>query len=293
MSQLVYLIHMVISSLQLEAFTEVIRQGSFSKAAASLHVTQSALSQRISNLEAELGATLVIREPNGLRLTPEGEELLRYGQIKDQLEQETLRKLGALKHSGGGRIRIAGFSTVMRSVVMPLLEPWLLANPEVDIECLTRELYELPAMLRSGEADLILTTEKTERQDWESHLLGHEENVMVERKKGAVRKGTYLDHDAQDNTTFAFLKLNGIDTKSIRRSFLDDIYSILDGAKLGWGRAVVPKHLIRNDLTLKIISGHKSLRFPVYVQHFRQPYYSSLHHAVKECLVGGASRLLN
>jgi len=77
---------MGLSSSHLEAFAAVAQAGGFSKAAKILHLTQSALSQRIMNLEDDLAITLFIRDPSGLRLTPAGDELLRYWQMHHGLE---------------------------------------------------------------------------------------------------------------------------------------------------------------------------------------------------------------
>jgi DNA-binding transcriptional LysR family regulator len=60
---------MGLQTAQLEAFEEVAKLRNFSKAAKALHITQSALSQRIINLESELEVALFIRDPSGLRLT--------------------------------------------------------------------------------------------------------------------------------------------------------------------------------------------------------------------------------
>src|SRR5688572_17239087 len=98
-------------SLQLDAFVAVAQTQNFSKAAEKLHITQSALSQRVMNLEAELNATLFIRDRTGVQLTELGQELLRYCQNKEALENEFLSKLHAEKKTElSGEIRIGGFS---------------------------------------------------------------------------------------------------------------------------------------------------------------------------------------
>ena len=63
---------MSLSSLYLDAFVGVAKAESFSGAAKGLHITQSALSQRIKNLEDELGLTLFLRMTSGVRLTEQG-----------------------------------------------------------------------------------------------------------------------------------------------------------------------------------------------------------------------------
>ncbi|HEX3874861.1 MAG TPA: LysR family transcriptional regulator, partial [Solirubrobacteraceae bacterium] len=65
---------------QLEYFVAVARHGQFTRAADALWVTQSALSQQIRRLEAELGVVLLRRTPRGAELTAAGEDLLVHAQ---------------------------------------------------------------------------------------------------------------------------------------------------------------------------------------------------------------------
>ena len=60
---------MKLNSSQLEAFSTIAKTLNFTRAAEQLHVTQSALSQRIAKLEGDLEATLFVRDRNALRLT--------------------------------------------------------------------------------------------------------------------------------------------------------------------------------------------------------------------------------
>src|SRR4051812_10051047 len=101
-----------LSSLHLDAFYHVARQGTFSKASKILGITQSALSQRIQNLEQELGTALFVRESSGVRLTDVGQELVRYCKSRESLEEEFLGRLRNPAQGLSGVIRIAGYSTI-------------------------------------------------------------------------------------------------------------------------------------------------------------------------------------
>ena len=81
---------MSLSSLYLEAFLAVARHRSFTKAAAALRLTQSALSQRIAALEADLETTLFVRAKKSIELTEIGFHLLRHSQIRESLDSEFL-----------------------------------------------------------------------------------------------------------------------------------------------------------------------------------------------------------
>jgi DNA-binding transcriptional LysR family regulator len=283
---------MTLSSSQLEAFSEVARTSSFSKAAKNLHVTQSALSQRIRNLEAKLATGLFIRDPSGLRLTAVGEELLRHCHIRESLETEFLNQMSSTQSALGGVIRIAGFSSVMRSIVMPSLDGLVANNSDLNIEFFTRELRDLASMLTRNEVDLIITTDQPFRHEVISRVIGFEENILVESVKLAKQRNEiYLDHDPDDDITANFFKINKRESKKIHRNYLDEVYSIIDGVKRGWGRAVLPKHLIKNDNTLRILKNLKPLKTPVMIQYFRQPFYSKIHTKIVDEICAHAPNL--
>jgi DNA-binding transcriptional LysR family regulator len=277
---------MSLSSLYLDAFAEVARQKSFSAAAKKLNVTQSALSQRVLNLEEEIGFTLFVRDPAGVRLTELGQKLLRYCQSKELLETEFLSGLRTQDQKTlGGVIRIAGFSSVTRSVILPALAELVRSHPLLELDLRTNELRELPQLLATGATDFIVLNQPLEKQGLTSHLLGYELNVLIQGTGKNAAEDVYLDHDEEDSMTHDFFRHQGRKNPPLKRRYLDEIYAIVDGVRLGLGRAVIPKHLIEGAKGIEIVSGLKPLRTPVYLCYYTQAYYSRLQTAVIEKLV--------
>ncbi|MCB0404147.1 MAG: LysR family transcriptional regulator [Bdellovibrionales bacterium] len=270
---------MSLSSLQLDAFLAVCRERSFSKAAKSLAVTQSALSQRVSALESQLGQSLLIRDREGLRLTDVGERLLRYCVAREALEAEAVQSL--VSETGlAGSLRVAGYSSVVRSVLVPALAPLLRDHPDVRVEFLSREMSELPEMLLRGETDYVVLDHVWRRAGVESLPLGEETNVLVESAEHSERYAYFLDHDSADATTERLLRKEGLQLDPSRRCYLDDVYGILDGVALGLGRAAVSIHLIPERFPVRLVPGHSALKNPVVLHHLSRPYYSALHKQV-------------
>ncbi len=286
---------MSLSSLHLDAFQELARALNFSRAAKELHITQSALTQRIQNLEVDLSLTLFIRNPRGVQLTAAGERLLRYCQARSTLEGELISELKGEKGAGmGGVLRIAAFSTVLRSVIMPAVAPLLRANRRVTPFLFDAETRALTDLLLRGAADFVLLDKELPRQDVESVLLGHEENVLVASREHDAAEFPFLDHDPEDMTTYRFFQQQPEAAGgTIRRGFLGEIYGIMDGVALGLGRAVIPRHLAARDERLKIVKGQRPFRTPVYLAHFKQPFYTELHKATVALLVKGCPKLLS
>ncbi|MGV1007893.1 MAG: LysR family transcriptional regulator ArgP [Dermatophilaceae bacterium] len=83
----------MIPSALIETLSAVVKDGTFDTAARTLHVTPSAVSQRIKALERRVGRVLVVRS-KPVHATAAGEALLRLGQQLALLEDETLRALG-------------------------------------------------------------------------------------------------------------------------------------------------------------------------------------------------------
>jgi len=115
-------------------FVTVARAGSFTRAASLLGVTQSALSQAISGLEARLQIRLLARTTRSLALTDAGERLLdSIGHRFDEIETG-LEVLTALRDKPAGAVRITTADTPMRTILLPKLAPLLRQYPDVQIE---------------------------------------------------------------------------------------------------------------------------------------------------------------
>ena len=285
---------MSLSSIQLDAFLAVCRTQSFTSAAARLNVTQSALSQRIKNLEDELGTTLFTRDPGGAKPTERGQRLLKFCMTREGLETEFIEGF----QSNGtqelrGAVRVAAFSTVTNSLLLPALAKLTQKHEFVSLEVTTAELSELPQILMSGRADFVLVNEPIRREGVANERLGHERNVVVQSKMKATRTTTYLDHDENDSTTLEFLRHHGKDVpKNMKRMFLGKIDAILTGVQLGLGRAVAPRHLVETIKGLEIVKSFGEQKVPVYLSRIEQPFSTELQKAVRLALVTKISEAL-
>jgi len=116
------------------SFVTVAREGSFTRAAAILGVTQSALSQAIRGLEEQLEIRLLTRTTRSVSPTPAGERLLNaIGSRFDEIEGE-LDALTELRHKPAGTVRITCGDHVLRTPLLPKLTPVLRRYPDVHVE---------------------------------------------------------------------------------------------------------------------------------------------------------------
>lgn len=115
-------------------FVTVAREGSFTRAAAHLGVTQPALSQAISALEDRLQIRLLTRTTRSVSPTAAGERLLQaIGTRIDEIETE-LDMLTELRDKPAGTVRITCGPDVLHTTLLPKLTPLLREYPDIHIE---------------------------------------------------------------------------------------------------------------------------------------------------------------
>ena len=116
------------------AFVTVAREGSFTRAASVLGVTQSALSQAVRGLEERIRIRLLTRTTRSVAPTPAGERLmLAIGYRFDEIEAE-LDALTAMRDKPAGTVRITCGEHVLRSILLPKLAPLLHEYPDIAME---------------------------------------------------------------------------------------------------------------------------------------------------------------
>jgi DNA-binding transcriptional LysR family regulator len=116
------------------AFVTVTREGSFTRAAATLGVTQSAISQAIRGLEERLQIRLLTRTTRSVAPTAAGERLAQaIAHRFDEIEAE-LDALTALRDKPAGTVRITCGDNVLRTVLLPKLAPLLREYPDITLE---------------------------------------------------------------------------------------------------------------------------------------------------------------
>ncbi|TCU11240.1 LysR family transcriptional regulator [Rhizobium sullae] len=122
----------------LMAFLAVAREKSFTRAAAKLGVSQSALSHIVRQLETRLGVRLLTRTTRAVSLTDAGERLFQgVGPHFDEIEAE-LEALTELRERPAGNIRITASDHAINWIIWPKLRRFLPNNPDIKVE-LVRE----------------------------------------------------------------------------------------------------------------------------------------------------------
>lgn len=143
---------------QLVGFYHVARLGSFAKAAGVTYRSQSALSQQVKALEAELDCQLLERSNRKkLRLTPAGEEVWRFAEVVLLGYEQLQTQLQVSRDPAVGSLRLAAPFTTIYHLFRKVLVDYRQAWPGVRLTILDRPQGEIIALVREGEVDLGFT----------------------------------------------------------------------------------------------------------------------------------------
>ncbi|KWX57327.1 LysR family transcriptional regulator [Mycobacterium sp. NAZ190054] len=161
----------------LHAFVVIAREGSITRAAARLNISQQSLSVRVRALESRVGAALLVRSSHGVTLTAVGEVLLREAV---PLLGSAERAMDAVTRSARGQgldLRVGFLSSLANEVMPPVVSLFTKANPSVDLHTADLGIADLVAGVRSGALDAAVSRPPLV-DDLHSDLLGSE-GVMI------------------------------------------------------------------------------------------------------------------
>ncbi|HET7773917.1 MAG TPA: LysR family transcriptional regulator ArgP [Burkholderiaceae bacterium] len=162
---------MRLDTAQLAAFAAAARHGSFEAAAGELHVTRSAVSQRIKALEERVGQVL-LRRSTPVDTTAAGEALLRYVQQAQLLEQQALRQMGAVAQAGAApQISIVVNADSLATWFLPALAPVSAAHGAL-FKLIVEDQDHSAELLRQGRAHAAVTAEPQAVQGCRVQTLG-------------------------------------------------------------------------------------------------------------------------
>lgn len=141
---------------QLKAFAAIVATGSFTEAATALHLTQSAISVLMRDLEQDLGVQLLDRTTRKVTVTEAGNELLPTAQSIFTNLATTVERLNDIRDKKSGTLRVAA-PQLMACTLMPrLISQWLAEHPGITVKLHDTMPERLLSILRDGEVELAI-----------------------------------------------------------------------------------------------------------------------------------------
>lgn len=210
---------MDIDPRRLRVLLAVARTGGVLAAADELGITASAVSQQLNKLEDETGHAMVVRTPKGSVLTPAGLAVAEAGE-----EIERVLSVARARIEGGaqiaGAVRIGGFTSFIRTVVIPRLPEWRSQYPQLQIRIVEDDFPALMRMLRQRQLDAVVVELDSTTAEQHSLSAGmSEEPLLDEPWKLVVPAGALFSTENIDLARLPFPWL-GVDPTAANSAVL-------------------------------------------------------------------------
>lgn len=236
----------------LQYFLAVSREGSITRAAQALHITQPTLSRQIAQLERELGVALFAREGKRMHLTDEGVLLRRRAQEIIELVGKTERELTASEHELEGTVSVGAGDLVAVERVIELMAGFAAEHPRVTFDLYTAAADHIADRMDRGLTDVALLLEPVDVARYEFVPTNVEERWVV----AMAPDDPLAAHDAVTPVDLAGLPLM-LPRRAVVRSIVENWF---DAAGVTpWVRAT-------GNLTSSALMGAAGLAYPVLVE---------------------------
>ncbi len=287
---------MSLLSPPLQAFMSVVRSGTVYGAADDLGLTQTGVTQRIRSLESELATTLFIRSRKGMKLTEEGEALLRYCRGVEDLEGEALLQIKGAAKDRPIHITLAGPTSVMTARITPLCASLYFAWPKLQLHLLISDSKDRLSMVRSGAATLAIVSPEQVPNEMQSKSLKPDKYILVaasswkgRRLQDILENERLIDFDENDPTSLNYLKKFGLGSHLKRpRLFVNHNASIIQLFSHGVGFGTLTQEIAKPFLEsgeLTALNGGAVVEDPLalvwYPRTETPPYFKALLSAIK------------
>ena len=213
--------------------------GGLARAADLLNITQSALSHQVKGLEDQIGVSLFVRRSKPLRLSAAGQRLLKTAE-RVLAEMDALTdEFRALEDGKTGRLHIAIECHACFEWLLPVLEQFRRAWPEVDVDIRPGLSFDaLPALMRE-DVDLVISSDPEDLDGVEFKPLFDYAPTFVASKDNPLAKKPFVEaEDFRDQTLITY---------PVERARLDIFSQLLMPAK------VEPRSVRQVELTAVIL----------------------------------------
>ena len=244
---------------EVETFVIVAREGSVSRAAQRLFLTQPALTARLQSLERDVGASLFMRTSRGMRLSEAGHAFLPYAVRALQTLADGRSQVDALERGGGGQLALGAAPAVSTYVLPLVLKRFAATHPRIAVSVRTGHSEEILAQVLAEQVDVGLV--RTLRHpEIESTLLYEDRLVLVVTPDHPFARSTSIEMDAlQDEQlilfdrtssyyelTSALFRQAGITPVGVME--LDNIEAAKKMVEEGFGIALLPRTAVAGEL---------------------------------------------
>jgi DNA-binding transcriptional LysR family regulator len=248
---------------QMEAIIALVEEGSFSRAAKRMLLTQPALTKNIKNAEDCIGVRLANRSSAGISLTPEGKILYDYARRMVRLRDEAKEKVLALRKETGGNIYLSA-STIPATYILPrALSDFNKKNADIHIYIKTADSEEAMNMVLDNEVEMGFIGKKPLNKKLSAETLWKDRVALIVSKDHAWCKKKSVTLPELLKEPFV-VREKGSATKELFESYLKKSISlaqfnicgelgsseaIKEAVIAGWGVSVISIHAVSRELS--------------------------------------------
>lgn len=251
---------------QIEAFINVAKYKSFSKAANSSFLSQPAISSHIASLEKELRVQLFDRTSKEVLLTPAGESFLKYAIDILNTRDKAIFNLANFNETISGKLRLAASTTPCNTIVPSLIKEFYTLYPDVSFDVTEQSSGSIIENIIKFDCEIGLVGELVNDEKIKSYNLIDDDLVVISppdfhipefisieslfkykfilREQGSATRKTFEDA----------LRKQNIDVSNIDVHFeVNNLDTLFQFVKHGLGISVVSKHVFRDYISLGLI----------------------------------------
>ena len=233
---------------------EVYKQGSITKAAQSLNLTQPAVSQHIKHLEDEYNVKLFFRGDKELKLTEDGEILIKYAKRINSLEQSLVTALKNRKRNIR-HLTIGVTQSLEMGLSTNLFPAFCDENPKTHVTIISDTIQNLYQKLKTYELDVILIDGKISDSNFNSILLDTDYLVLAVGNDNPLSKKSVVTLDELKREKL-ILRLPGAGTRTLfennlgsNNQSIDDFDVILEVDNIS-----IIKELVKNNFGVSVLA---------------------------------------
>jgi len=242
----------------MESLIYLVEEGSFSRAAKRVFLTQPSLTKHIKNLEEAVNARLVNRENMGISLTTEGKIIYDYSRRILKLRDEAKERILRIKENESGNIFISA-STIPATYILPyLLNDFKRLFPDIHAYVQTNDSEETLGMTLNNQAEIGFIGKQTLNRRLNVETLWQDTLVLAVPGNHPWRKKDYVTLDEVSKEPF-IIREKGSATREILEEYLlkntdRSLYKFNIVCEMGSSEAV--KEAIIAGLGASILSIH-------------------------------------
>ncbi|WP_374490148.1 LysR family transcriptional regulator [Zoogloea sp.] len=280
-----------------EAFIWAARLKSVTRGAEKLHLTQSAVSNRIAALEEELGILLVDRRERGFRLTNAGMRFMVYAERFLDLQRALCAELGKPEQLPL-TLRIGCIETVLHSWLIPLMDGLKRSYPQMEFELTVEMTHVLNEQIRRGSLDLVFSALPVRAEGILGAALAPFELVFAAPRAlaeaGPMAPELLLAHDlltfqrgSQPHAALLeLLRSRGLGDKRVHT--VSSISALVRLVEAGFGLATLPRLAVeqlqaRADIAV-LPTSLELTPLPLFASYWRYPAAPQLERAINDAV---------